>query len=381
MPNKYVYFFSRDFTEGKKELKELLGGKGANLAEMSNLKLPIPPGFTITTEVCELFYKNNRRYPEGLEQEVEANLQKLEELTGKKLGDPGNPLLVSVRSGAAASMPGMMDTVLNLGLNDRSVEGLAKKSNNERFAYDSYRRFIQMFGNVVLNIEHDRFEEILESVKHKRGITQDVELDVRDLKEIVSGYKELVKKAIGTDFPQDPKDQLWKSIGAVFGSWNNDRAIKYRELNNITSLKGTAVNVQSMVFGNLGETSGTGVAFSRNPSTGENKYYGEFLMNAQGEDVVAGIRTPRPVAELEKQNPAVYRQLIEFKDILEKHYRETQDIEFTIETGKLWMLQTRSGKRTAASAVKIAVDMVNEGLITKEEAVASGIRRLKAALI
>jgi len=369
MPNKYVYFFSRDFTEGKKELKELLGGKGANLAEMSNLKLPIPPGFTITTEVCELFYKNNRRYPEGLEQEVEANLQKLEELTGKKLGDPGNPLLVSVRSGAAASMPGMMDTVLNLGLNDRSVEGLAKKSNNERFAYDSYRRFIQMFGNVVLNIEHDRFEEILESVKHKRGITQDVELDVRDLKEIVSGYKELVKKAIGTDFPQDPKDQLWKSIGAVFGSWNNDRAIKYRELNNITSLKGTAVNVQSMVFGNLGETSGTGVAFSRNPSTGENKYYGEFLMNAQGEDVVAGIRTPRPVAELEKQNPAVYRQLIEFKDILEKHYRDMQDMEFTIEEGTLYLLQTRNGKRTGFAAIKTAVDMVHEKLITQKEAI------------
>ncbi|NIM16467.1 MAG: pyruvate, phosphate dikinase, partial [Candidatus Aminicenantes bacterium] len=369
MARKYVYFFSRDYTEGKKELKDLLGGKGANLAEMSNLKLPIPPGFTITTEVCDLYYKNNKTYPEGLEEEVEANLQRLEELMGKKLGDPNDPLLVSVRSGAAVSMPGMMDTVLNLGLNDQSVAGLVKRSNNERFALDSYRRFIQMFGDVVLGIENIKFEEVLDGVKMQKGVNGDLDLDVNDLKEVVTQYKEVVKEETGKEFPQDPKEQLWKSIDAVFGSWNNDRAIKYRELNHITGLKGTAVNIQTMVFGNLGETSGTGVAFSRDPSSGENKYYGEYLMNAQGEDVVAGIRNPLPVSELEKQNPSIYRQLIEFKDKLERHYRDMQDMEFTIQEGELFLLQTRMGKRTGIAAIKIAVDMVHEGLITKKEAV------------
>lgn len=369
MSDKYVYFFSKDFSEGKKEMKNLLGGKGANLAEMSNLKLPIPPGFTITTEVCDLYYKNDRNYPEGLEEQVESNLKRLEELMGKKLGDSADPLLVSVRSGAAVSMPGMMDTVLNLGLNDQSAEGLAQRTGNDRFAYDSYRRFIQMFGNVVLEIEHENFEEALEGVKKEKGVTEDLDLDADDLKKVVASYKALVKEETGEEFPQDPKAQLWKSVTAVFGSWNNPRAIKYRELNNITKLQGTAVNVQAMVYGNLGDTSGTGVAFSRDPSTGENIYYGEYLMNAQGEDVVAGIRTPLPVSELEKQNPAVYQQLIDFKDRLEHHYKDMQDMEFTIQDGDLFLLQTRGGKRTGFAAIKIAVDMVHEKLISKREAV------------
>ena len=369
MAEKYVYFFSKDFTEGKKEMKNLLGGKGANLAEMSELKLPIPPGFTITTEVCDLYYKNDEKYPESLEEQVQENLKKLEALMGKKLGDKDDPLLVSVRSGAAVSMPGMMDTILNLGLNDLSVEGLAKRSNNERFAFDSYRRFIQMFGNVVLEIDHDKFEEILETRKAVRNIKNDVEMDVDDLKAVVVEYKKCVKNETGIEFPQDPKEQLWKAVNAVFGSWNNERAIKYRQLNKIAGLKGTAVNVQSMVFGNLGDTSGTGVAFSRNPSTGENLYYGEYLMNAQGEDVVAGIRTPKSVSELEKQNPGIYKQLIEFKDKLEHHYSDMQDMEFTIQDGQLFILQTRNGKRTGFAAIKIAVDMVHEGLITKKEAI------------
>jgi len=369
MAEKYVYFFSKDFTEGKKELKELLGGKGANLAEMSNLKLPIPPGFTITTETCYLYYKNNKQHSDALKAQVESGLNKLEEVMGKKLGDAHDPLLVSVRSGAVVSMPGMMDTVLNLGLNDQSVEGLAELSGNARFAYDSYRRFIQMFGNVVLEMEHHDFEHILDGIKGKKGVTQDLDLDVDDLKEVVVQYKALVKKVTGEDFPQEPMGQLWRSINAVFNSWNNARAIKYRELNNIGTLKGTAVNVQSMVYGNLGDTSGTGVSFSRDPSTGENIYYGEYLMNAQGEDVVAGIRTPLPVSELEKQNPAVYQQLIDFKDTLEAHYHDMQDMEFTIQEGELYLLQTRNGKRTGFAAVKIAVDMVGEGLIAKEEAV------------
>jgi pyruvate,orthophosphate dikinase len=369
MPKKYVYFFSKDFTEGKKELKDLLGGKGANLAEMSNLKLPIPPGFTITTEACDIYYRNDKKFPPGLEEAVEENLRHLEQLMGKKLGDPEEPLLVSVRSGAAVSMPGMMDTVLNLGLNDRSAAGLAKRSNNERFALDSYRRFIQMFGNVVLGIEHEKFEEALDMVKMRKGLVYDLDLDVENLKEVVVQFKKLVKEETGEDFPQDPKLQLWKSIDAVFGSWNNPRAIKYRKLNNITHLQGTAVNVQSMVFGNLGETSGTGVTFSRDPSTGENKYYGEYLMNAQGEDVVAGIRTPHPISALEKQNKVIYQQLLEFKDILERHYRDMQDMEFTVEEGRLYLLQTRAGKRTGRAAINIAVDMANERLITKKEAI------------
>ena len=369
MLKKYVYFFSGDFTEGKKELKELLGGKGANLAEMSGLKLPIPPGFTITTEVCDLYYKNNKNYPEGLEKEIAENLERLETLMGKKLGDKDDPLLVSVRSGAAVSMPGMMDTILNLGLNDQSVEGLARHSGNARFAFDSYRRFIQMFGDVVLGIEHEKFEHILDSQKSYRDIKNDVDLDEADLKAVVLKYKELVREETGSEFPQDPKEQLWKSINAVFDSWNNERAIKYRRLNKITGLKGTAVNIQAMVFGNLGATSGTGVTFSRNPSTGENKYYGEYLMNAQGEDVVAGIRTPEPVVQLEKQNPKIYNQLIEIKDKLEHHYTDMQDMEFTIQEGELFILQTRTGKRTGFASVKIAVDMVQEGLISKQEAI------------
>lgn len=369
MSDKYVYFFSRNFTEGKKEMKALLGGKGANLAEMSELKLPIPPGFTVTTEVCDLYYKNGKKYPEGLESQVRENLEKLEHLMGKTLGDKNDPLLVSVRSGAATSMPGMMDTVLNLGLNDQSVEGLAGRSGNARFAYDSYRRFIQMFGNVVLEMDHHKFEEILEARKVSRGITSDVDMDEEDLKAIVIKYKELVKQETGAEFPQNPMDQLWKSMNAVFGSWNNERAIKYRDLNKITGLKGTAVNIQAMVFGNLGDTSGTGVAFSRNPSTGENKYYGEYLMNAQGEDVVAGIRTPKDVSELEKQNPGIYKQLIDIKDTLEHHYSDMQDMEFTIQDGELYILQTRNGKRTGFAAVRIAAEMVHEGLIDKREAI------------
>ncbi len=369
MAAEYVYFFSKENTDGKKELKQILGGKGANLAEMSNLGLPIPPGFTITTEVCDVFYKNSESYPDNIKNEVFENLKKLETLTGKKLGDENDPLLVSVRSGAAVSMPGMMDTVLNLGLNDKSVEGLATLSDNRRFAFDSYRRFIQMFGNVVIGIEHEKFEAILDNEKDKKGVSSDLDLNTEDLEQIVTRYKNLIKKETGKDFPQDPVEQLWGSVSAVFGSWNNPRAIKYRELNNIKGLIGTAVNIQSMVFGNLGETSGTGVAFSRNPSTGENKYYGEYLMNAQGEDVVAGIRTPFPVSELEKENPKLYGQLIKFKDILENHYKDMQDMEFTIQNGELYLLQTRNGKRTGLASIKIAVDMVREGLLTKKEAI------------
>ncbi|MCP5104022.1 MAG: pyruvate, phosphate dikinase [bacterium] len=369
MADKYVYFFSKDFTEGKKELKELLGGKGANLAEMSELKLPIPPGFTVTTGVCDLYYKNGKNFPQGLKDEALANLERLESLMGKKLGDKDDPLLVSVRSGAAVSMPGMMDTVLNLGLNDHSVLGLAKKSGNDRFAYDSYRRFIQMFGNVVLEIKSEEFEDILENQKKSKNIHNDVDMNVEDLKAIVVRYKELVKEETGAEFPQDPTEQLWQSIEAVFRSWNNARAVKYRQLNNIIGLQGTAVNIQAMVFGNLGDTSGTGVSFSRNPSTGENKYYGEYLMNAQGEDVVAGIRTPLPVSELEKQNPEIYQQLIDIKDRLEHHYKDMQDMEFTIQDGELFILQTRNGKRTGSAAIRIAAEMVHEGLIDKKEAV------------
>jgi pyruvate,orthophosphate dikinase len=369
MGTKYVYFFSKDFTEGDRDLKDTLGGKGSNLAEMSNLKLPIPPGFTITTEVCALYYENGKEYPEGLKEEVEANLDRLEKIMGRKLGDPDNPLLVSVRSGAAASMPGMMDTVLNLGLNDQSVEGLVKRLNNRRFALDSYRRFIQMFGDVALGVDHEKFEEVLETVKKAKGVAYDLDLDADDFAAVVAYYKKLVREKTGEDFPQDPREQLWRSIDAVFNSWNNDRALKYRELNNITDLKGTAVNIQAMVFGNLGETSGTGVAFSRNPSTGENTYYGEYLMNAQGEDVVAGIRTPQPISKLEEQNPGIYRQLIEFKDKLEHHYRDMQDMEFTIQEGELYLLQTRDGKRTGYAAIRIAVDMMHEGLIDRREAI------------
>ncbi len=368
MSEKFVYFFSKNNTEGKKEMKNLLGGKGANLADMCDLGLPIPPGFTITTNACAHYYENNKNYPEGLSDQIEEKLVQLEEEMGKKLGDANDPLLVSVRSGAAVSMPGMMDTVLNLGMNDEAVKGLSAKS-GERFAYDSYRRFLQMFGDVVLEVEHHHFEEILENQKKKSGITDDLDMTEADLKAIVESYKALIKKETGSDFPQDPREQLIASVNAVFNSWNNPRAIKYREINDIVGLNGTAVNIQTMVYGNLGDTSGTGVAFSRDASTGENVFYGEYLMNAQGEDVVAGIRTPKKVEELEKQNKEIYDELISYKDLLEKHYRDMQDLEFTIEDGKLYILQTRNGKRTTTAAIKIALDMVAEGLITKEEAI------------
>lgn len=370
MSKKYVYFFANGKADGNAKMKDILGGKGANLAEMTNIGVPVPPGFTISAEVCDYYYKHGRTYPEGLKEEVEQAVRRLEEVTGKKFGDPSNPLLVSVRSGAAISMPGMMDTILNLGLNDVTVEGLAKATDNPRFAYDAYRRFIQMFGDVVLKIPHEEFEKVLEEQKHRKGVKLDTELDVDDLKEVVSKYKEIYKK-YGKEFPQDPWDQLWKAIDAVFGSWMNERAIKYREIHGIKEgeLLGTAVNVVAMVFGNMGEDSGTGVAFTRNPSTGEKKYYGEFLPNAQGEDVVAGIRTPLPLSELEKRMPEVYKQLVQVFETLEKHYKDMQDVEFTIEKGKLFLLQTRTGKRTAQAAVRIAVDMHNEGIITKEEAV------------
>jgi len=361
---KYVY----SFNEGKKEMKELLGGKGANLAEMTTMGIPVPPGFTITTEACDEFYKLGKKYPEAMLKQVEEKLKELEEKMDMKLGDPTNPLLVSVRSGAAVSMPGMMDTVLNLGLNDISVQGLINKTKNERFAWDAYRRFIQMFGDVVMNVEHAKFEEALSEAKATKGVEYDTDLDAADLKKLVETYKQIVKKETDQDFPQEPKKQLRMAIDAVFGSWNNPRAISYRKIHDIKGLLGTAVNVQIMVFGNMGKTSGTGVAFTRDPATGENKFYGEFLMNAQGEDVVAGIRTPKPIIELEKIMPDCYKQLVEIYKKLETHYKEMQDLEFTIQEGKLFLLQTRTGKRTAAAAVRIAVEMVDEKLITKEEA-------------
>jgi len=369
MPKKYVYFFSKEKTDGTRDLKDLLGGKGANLAEMCNLGLPIPPGFTLSSEVCELFYENDNQCPSEVVREVDENLRELEKTNGKKLGDPDDPLLVSVRSGAAISMPGMMDTVLNLGLNDQSVKGLARQSRDARFATDSYRRFIQMFGDVVLGIPHGKFEEILDYVKTEADIRFDVDLSVDQLRNIIERYKKLIREETGDHFPQDPQDQLWKSIHAVFGSWNNERAIKYRQMNKIEGLRGTAVNIQTMVFGNLGKDSGTGVTFSRNPSTGENRYYGEYLINAQGEDVVAGIRDPKDIAELEKDNPVIYRELLHYKKILEEHYKDMQDMEFTIQRGTLYFLQTRTGKRTAPAAIKIAIDMLEEGLINREEAV------------
>jgi pyruvate,orthophosphate dikinase len=369
MSPKYVYFFGNGSAEGRADMKHLLGGKGANLAEMTNLGIPVPPGFTITTEVCDAYYKNNKQYPEGLAEEVEQNLSRLEKLMGAKLGDPDNPLLVSVRSGAAASMPGMMDTVLNLGLNPDAVRGLIKKTGNERFAWDAYRRFIAMFGDVVMSVERHDFEEILEKYKKKARVKSDTELTTDQLKKIVEEFKAVYKKKTRENFPNDPKVQLQKAIDAVFASWNNPRAVKYRQLYEIKGLLGTAVNVQSMVFGNMGDHSATGVCFTRNPSTGENKFYGEFLINAQGEDVVAGIRTPEPIEDLEKKMPEVYEQLVKYKNILEKHFKDVQDIEFTIQENRLFILQTRTGKRTTHAAVKIAVDMVKEGLIDKNTAV------------
>lgn len=362
---QFVYFFD----EGDKSMKPLLGGKGANLAEMTKNGVPVPPGFTITTEVCDLFNKNNNTYPEGLPAEVDENLARLEKEMGKKLGDSEDPLLVSVRSGAAQSMPGMMDTVLNLGLNDESVVGLANKTGNERFAWDAYRRFISMFGNVVMGIKGEKFSNSLDSFKETKHVESDTELIAADWKEYIEILKKLIIEEKGESFPQNPRKQLDMAIDAVFGSWNNERAILYRKLNHMTGLLGTAVNVQSMVFGNMGNTSGTGVAFTRDPSNGTNKLYGEFLVNAQGEDVVAGIRTPQPIAELEDTMPEVYKEFVKITDHLEEHYKDMQDMEFTIQEGKLFFLQTRTGKRTAAAAVKIAVDMVEENIITKEEAI------------
>ncbi|MBR9705337.1 pyruvate, phosphate dikinase [Candidatus Pacearchaeota archaeon] len=364
MVEKFVY----SFEEGNKEMKDLLGGKGANLAEMTSIGLPVPSGFTISTEACDLFNKNNKVLSDDVKEQIYEKLVELQNKMGKKLGDKNDPLLVSVRSGAKSSMPGMMDTVLNLGLNDESVEGIATKTNNPRFAFDSYRRFIQMFGDVVMEVSHEYFEEILNRVKTERGLKVDTELTVDDLKRIVELYKQLIKAKTGTLFPNNPLEQLDMAVSAVFSSWNNDRAITYRRLNNIHGLLGTAVNIQSMVFGNMGESSGTGVCFTRNPSDGENKFYGEFLMNAQGEDVVAGIRTPEKIEDLNKIMPENYKELVHIRELLEQHYKDMQDIEFTIQDGKLYILQTRNGKRTAQASVRISVEMEEEGLISKETA-------------
>ncbi|MFJ7436273.1 pyruvate, phosphate dikinase [Methylorubrum thiocyanatum] len=378
---KWVYSFGDGKAEGEASMRNLLGGKGANLAEMSNLGLPVPPGFTITTEVCTYYYEHGETYPAELKDAVNAALDTVGGLTGRRFGDADKPLLVSVRSGARASMPGMMDTVLNLGLNDTTVEALAKDADDERFAYDSYRRFITMYSNVVLGVEHHAFEEALEHYKEEKGLNLDTELKADDWKHLIGVYKKIVRDEHGSDFPQKPEDQLWGAIGAVFDSWMIPRAKKYRELNNIPESWGTAVNVQAMVFGNMGDTSATGVAFTRNPSTGESALYGEFLINAQGEDVVAGIRTPQDITEkarieaksdkpsMEKAMPESFAELTRIYGILEKHYRDMQDMEFTIERGKLWMLQTRNGKRTAKAALRIAVELAGEGLISKEEAV------------
>jgi pyruvate,orthophosphate dikinase len=378
---KWVYGFGGGSAEGRADMRDLLGGKGAGLAEMSNLGLPVPPGFTITTEVCTYFYANGKSYPKDLAEQVSAALAALEKRLGAKFGDAGNPLLVSVRSGARASMPGMMDTVLNLGLNDRTVEGLAKRSGDPRFAYDSYRRFIQMYGQVVLGVDHHHFEDLLENHKINEGKSLDTDLAADDWQQVVAGYKEIVERELGKPFPQDPQEQLWGAIGAVFGSWMNQRAITYRRLHDIPADWGTAVNVQAMVFGNMGENCATGVAFTRNPSTGANEFYGEYLVNAQGEDVVAGIRTPQHLTiagkqaakstlpAMEEVMPQVFSELDAVRRKLEAHYCDMQDVEFTVQQGKLYMLQTRTGKRTAAAALHIAVDMAGSGLISREVAV------------
>ncbi|PPR69307.1 MAG: Pyruvate, phosphate dikinase, partial [Alphaproteobacteria bacterium MarineAlpha3_Bin1] len=384
---QWIYEFGDGKAEGSADMRDLLGGKGANLAEMSSLGLPVPPGFTITTEVCTHFTEHGNAYPDDIESGVTKALAKIEKTLGRTFGSPDKPLLVSVRSGARASMPGMMDTVLNLGLNDTTVEGLVKDSGDERFAYDSYRRFIQMYGDVVLGVEHHTFEDLLEDHKAESGVELDTELTPDNLRTLVDDYLALVEKELGTPFPQDPLEQLWGAISAVFGSWMNDRAITYRRLHAISAEWGTAVNVQAMVFGNMGDDCATGVCFTRNPSTGENCYYGEFLINAQGEDVVAGIRTPQPLTEAEKAAtgtdlpsmesamPDLYADLVDVRSKLENHYTDMQDMEFTVEKGKLWMLQTRGGKRTTKAALKIATDMVAEGLIDKKEA----IRRIDPA--
>jgi pyruvate,orthophosphate dikinase len=376
---KYVYFFGAGGSDGDATMRNLLGGKGSNLAEMAGLGLPVPPGFTISTEVCTHYNDHGRKYPASLRAEVAASLAKVEKAVGRRFGDAKNPLLVSVRSGARVSMPGMMDTVLNLGLNDRTVEGLIAMSGSARFAYDSYRRFVQMYGDVVLGMkpeskdEHDPFEELLDKKKKQRGVKQDTDLTAEDLKDLVQQFKATILARTGIHFPEDPQEQLWGAISAVFGSWNNDRAIVYRKLNDIPESWGTAVNVQTMVFGNLGEDSGTGVAFTRDPSTGANVFYGEFLMNAQGEDVVAGIRTPLEISALKKIDPKSFKQLLDIRQTLEKHYRDMQDVEFTIEAGRLYMLQCRVGKRTGAAAIRIALDMVTEKLISWKD----GLLRVK----
>ncbi len=378
---KWVYSFGDGAAEGRGEMRNLLGGKGAKLAEMANLGLPVPPGFTITTELCAWFYANGKAYPAELEAQVDAAMDRVGKIADRVFGDLENPLLVSVRSGARASMPGMMDTVLNLGLNDQTVEAVAKNAGDERFAWDSYRRFIQMYSNVVLDVDSHNFEEILEDYKDRKGYMLDTDLSAADWKVVVGHYKDRVEQETGKPFPQDPRAQLWGAVGAVFSSWMNQRAITYRRLNNIPESWGTAVNVQAMVFGNMGETSATGVAFTRNPATGAKELYGEFLINAQGEDVVAGIRTPQNITEvariaagsdkpsMEKALPACYAEFVRVSDLLEKHYRDMQDMEFTVERGKLWMLQTRNGKRTAKAALRVAVEMAHEGLITQEEAI------------
>jgi pyruvate,orthophosphate dikinase len=379
MAEKYVYFFGNGKAEGRADMKNLLGGKGANLAEMTSIGLPVPPGFTISTEVCTYYYANGETYPASLNDEVEANLKQVEQIMERTFGDAKNPLLVSVRSGARASMPGMMDTILNLGLNDTTVQGIIAQSGDERFAYDAYRRFVQMYSDVVMGMDKHALERLLELKKAEKKVHLDTELTAADWKDLVAQFKAAIKQELGQEFPEDPKQQLWGAIGAVFGSWMNQRAITYRKLNNIPADWGTAVNVQSMVFGNMGDDCATGVAFTRDPSTGENYFYGEYLVNAQGEDVVAGIRTPQPInvhqkkpgdlPSMEEVLPECYAQLADIRQILEKHYKDMQDIEFTIEKGKLFMLQTRNGKRTAAAAIKVAVDMVAEGLIDEKTAV------------
>ena len=367
---KYVYSFGGGTAEGTSKMKELLGGKGANLAEMSSIGIPVPPGFTITTEVCADYYDQSRKLPEAVRPQVQDALKKMESTFGKKFGDASDPLLVSVRSGAALSMPGMMNTILNLGLTDASVEALAKKTGNERFAYDSYRRLIDMFGSTAMGVEHELFEHELHSMKEANGVKLDTDLSADDLKELVKRYKAVYQKQVGESFPQDPMDQLWKAIMAVFNSWMGKKAIEYRRIERITTLKGTAVNVQAMVFGNMGGNSGTGVAFTRDPNTGEDIFYGDYLINAQGEDVVAGIRTPEPISRLDTEMPKVYKELTDIRQKLETHYKEMQDVEFTVQDGKLYMLQTRTGKRTGTSAVRIAVEMVKQGLIDQNTAIA-----------
>ncbi|MBD3182467.1 pyruvate, phosphate dikinase [Candidatus Poribacteria bacterium] len=368
--DKHVYFFGDGKADGKAEMKKLLGGKGANLAEMTNLGIPVPPGFTITTKVCRYYYDHDKTYPEDLDEQIKENIAKVEEVMGMKFGDPEDPLLFSVRSGAAMSMPGMMETILNVGLNDVTVEGLAKKTGNPRFAYDSYRRLIQMFSDVAMGVDIEFFEDALAEMKKDKGVELDTDLDADDLKKLIEKYKEIYKREMGEEFPQDPMDQLLMARDAVFGSRDSERAIIYRRINGISDDEGsTAVNVQTMVFGNMGDDSGTGVAFTRNPATGENKFFADYLFNAQGEDVVAGIRTPIHVDELQKAMPEVYNQLREIEQKLEKHYKDMQDLEFTVQQGKLWLLQTRRGKRTAMADVRIAVEMVKEGMIDKETAV------------